>query len=279
MIASGLQSGPDYQALLQHFYITHNLVLFRPRTASRVLCIVAPNCRYHGEVVKGKRDGLGIAQYCSGLTIFGEWKEDLPHGQALVIFPVGFIMRGSFQHGKLEGHSLITASNKSLFLQTFHQGVLTGCHTVLKKDGSVQMLQFQDGVFHKTLKSKVLDAQEEALVKDQIYHQLFRLDPDIVTSIASVSEISIHSKRSERLRKNELKIGTFVLEDQGLFFGVLEGNVPKGLGIYIGLNDKIKIGSVQDEIFAGSCRVIDNQQGVVVEADCKQGEFIGKSSF
>jgi hypothetical protein len=279
MTVSNLHSAPDYNALLQHFYITHNLAYFAPRVSKRVVCAAYNNCRYHGEVIKGKREGLGLAQFHTGLTLFGEWKDDQPHGECMIIFPVGYVMRATLHQGMLQGHSLITSSNKSLFLQTFQQGVLAGCHTVLKKDGSVQMLQFQDGAFHKTIKSKVLDSQEEALVKDQIYNKLFKLDQKLVHQIASVSEMSIHTKRSDTSKRVDAKIGTFVLEDQGLFFGVLDAHTPKGLGIYIGLNDKIKIGSVDDENFMGSCRVIDNQQGVVVEANCKIGDFVGKSRF
>ena len=279
MTPSNMHSAPDYAALLRHFYITHNLVYFGPKHTKRVLSVQYPNCRYHGEVLQGQKEGLGLAHFESGLTIFGEWKGDLPHGDCMIVFPVGYVMRAKLEFGLLQGHSIITAPNKSIFLQTFQKGVLEGCHTVLKTDGSVQLLQYQDGKFHKTIKSKVLDTQEESLVKDQIYNKLFKLDHELIQRIASVSETSIMTRRSETtVKQSEMMIGTFILEDQGVFFGVLDKFSPKGLGIYIGLNDKIKIGCIHDEQFSGSCRVIDCQQGVVVEANCnKHGDFVDKS--
>ena len=94
------------------------------------------------------------------------------------------------------------------------------------------------------------------------------------------SETSIKptGKLNKRNKQSDPMIGSFILDDQAVFFGTVRNNQPEGLGVYFGANGKTKIGYVKDNKFEGLCRVVD-KAGLVMYGVCQAGEFMGKSNL
>ncbi len=261
----------------------HNILLFAPATSSKVQVISYRDAVYQGETVRGKKHGLGIAQKFQGLCYFGEWKDDLMHGDGMMILPVGYLLRGKFFEGKLHGNLVIstpvnsTDQDKSMYLQSFHRGVLTGANTILTKDNLIQILRYKDGKCLGVVKEKLMNEPGDSNIRTDIYDNLFPLSKDVVNRISKASlEISSSDKLLSSKPESKTLIGNFVLED-GLFFGVVKDGLPDGLGVFIASNGNIKIGCSTQGQFEGPCRVID-PLGSIMDGVCRGGALVDKCS-
>lgn len=258
--------------------------MFAPVTSTKVQIISYRDAIYQGETVRGKKHGLGIAQKFQGLSYFGQWKDDLMHGDGMMILPVGYLLRGKFFEGKLHGNLVISTpvvsadQDKSLYLQSFHRGVLTGANTILTKNNLIQILKYKDGKCQGVVKEKLMNEPGDSNIREEIYDNLFPLSQDVVEQISKASlQITSNNNLLAGSAVSNTQIGSFVLED-GLFFGVVKDGVPEGLGVFIAKGGNIKIGFSTRGQFEGPCRVID-PLGSIMDGVCKGGVLVNKCSF
>ncbi len=59
--------------------------------------------RYYGDLVKGKWEGTGQVSLEDGEFYSGEFKNDLPHGKGIYIWPNGYVYDGEWENGKKNG--------------------------------------------------------------------------------------------------------------------------------------------------------------------------------
>lgn len=167
---------------------------------------------------------------------------------------------------------------KSVFLQHFENSLLTNATMMLNKEKSVTIMKFVSGKFAEVIKQKKLDSAEEAVIREEIQENLFPLLDSTVQDIKKASIELVSSTSQSHLNKknpNKAKIGSFILEDQGLYFGIVMQDEAKGYGVYFTLSGTIKILHVKDTKFDGLYRMIEG--GLVMDSECKNGEFAEKS--
>ena len=167
-----------------------------------------------------------------------------------------------------------------MFLQHFESGLLTNATVMLSKQKTVQIIKFVAGKYAGIIKHKKLEIAEETIIREEIQEHLFPLLEDTLQAISEASTVLKSGanilEQLEKRHKNTL-IGSFIFEDKGLYFGSVRDREASGYGVYFSINGKVKFGHVKNCLFDGPCRMID-EGGLVMDAECRGGEFVGKSS-
>ena len=149
---------------------------------------------------------------------------------------------------------------------------------MLNKEKHVKIMKFVAGKYSNLIKEKYIDQAEETIIREEIQENLFPLLEETVQGIKQAS-IDLHASGSPvQLSKkptDKPKIGSFILEDQGLYFGLASEGEARGYGVYFSISGTIKIGHVRDTKFDGLYRMIEG--GLVMDSECRSGEFAEKS--
>lgn len=166
-----------------------------------------------------------------------------------------------------------------MFLQHFEGGLLTNATVMLNKEKTVQIIKFVAGKYSNIIKHKKLDNAEETIIREEVQENLF---PLLDSTLEAIREASLNLVSRSQVLNPQKKagqksyIGSFIFEDKGLYFGQVRGGEASGYGVYFSINGKVKFGHVKNCLFDGPCRMID-ESGVVMDAECRSGEFVGKS--
>lgn len=105
---------------------------------------------YEGYLTNGKRNGLGLFIYNSGLTYSGHWKNDVPSGRGMKRAEASYSsarrQSGMYNNGKLTGNVAVLEEGGDLYIGGFDSDYrYSGNGKMVYKNGNVYIGEMQKG--------------------------------------------------------------------------------------------------------------------------------------
>jgi hypothetical protein len=95
--------------------------------------------RYEGQFANSQRNGLGMMKYVNGDLYFGQFANDQPQGMGRLEATDGSVYQGNFQDGKAHGPGTYIASDDAIYQGHFTGGKADGKFLVTLTDGSFEI--------------------------------------------------------------------------------------------------------------------------------------------
>lgn len=159
---------------------------------------------------------LGIMMFYGGETYIGELNSSFkPHGEGMMFFSVGAVMRGYFIEGKAHGNALISLPSEVNVLARLDKGVIHKQLVKLDyKSNLVNYLKYVQGNFIEYEKESFIDEDLIAYIKDAMGNNI---PPDHIKSYNDGS----------------LYFGTFISSSDSLYYGFVKDGEPAGWGVIV----------------------------------------------
>ncbi len=104
-------------------------------------------CVYVGQVVNGKRHGIGKLTWPDGDVYEGAWKDDQRTGKGKYTWPSGAIYEGDWKDDQRTGRGKYTWQNGDVYEGDFLEGKRTGIGTFTYANGRIESGRWKDGKF------------------------------------------------------------------------------------------------------------------------------------
>ena len=105
--------------------------------------------RYYGDLVDGEKEGNGQLSWEDGAFYSGEFKNDLPHGKVIYIWPNGDVHDGEEENGKMNGMGVEFNIRKNWrYKGQFKDDNYHGNGIYHYEDGTFYIGEFENGKFH-----------------------------------------------------------------------------------------------------------------------------------
>ncbi len=102
---------------------------------------------YKGEIINGRREGLGHCIWPNGSSYYGYWENDQQSGRGMFVEPSGNYYKGEWKHGLYNGFGLLFSKIDSYkYLGHFKNGVKHGNGEETSSTGSVFTGTFVNGL-------------------------------------------------------------------------------------------------------------------------------------
>lgn len=192
---------------------------------------------------------VGIMMFFGGETYIGEINNNFrPHGEGMMFFSVGAVLRGFFEEGKAHGNALISLPFEVNILARLDRGIV---HKQLikidYKSNLVNYLKYIQGNFVEYEKESFIDEELINHVRDSMGSNLV---PDHMKSFSDDS----------------LYFGTFICGSDSLYFGFIKNGKAIGWGVTVDISVLIMNESkyIQESISWRLTNNLDEHESIAV---------------
>ena len=100
---------------IKHHLLKNKYNMSSSNSTLNLVHIKYSSSEYIGQVLNGKKHGIGRLVYNSGRKYEGQWESDLRHGQGKEQYANGDSYVGNFAQGKADGKGIYTWKNGDIY--------------------------------------------------------------------------------------------------------------------------------------------------------------------
>eukprot|EP01017_Pseudomicrothorax_dubius_P016698 TRINITY_DN1890_c0_g1_i4.p1 TRINITY_DN1890_c0_g1~~TRINITY_DN1890_c0_g1_i4.p1 ORF type:complete len:857 (-),score=192.25 TRINITY_DN1890_c0_g1_i4:114-2684(-) len=212
-----------------------------------------PDGTYHGGILNGEREGLGIFFWNSGDVYYGHWSQNYMNGLGSFYFVHGGSLQGYFSSTLVTGPGKLTLPNGSIYIGSWVDGYQHGEGIYYNACSNT----WNFGIFDLgKLREKKEIGQGYPSSED-----ISRLIPEYYSNI-EVLQSKCEEDSYDGPWRNGMKegIGIFSFKDGSKYQGAWENDYPNGLGIFQHVSGRIDAGFFKDGALNGVGRILFSNQ-------------------